>query len=442
MENGLVTRTSEQQAAAGPMLAWLKIHALPERSVEPCELRFSAGFNVLLGLNATGKTTLLELITAALSFNFTKFKEEPFDVEYMLQFPGGIIHARVHNTQPPQHPLPTVRGRQGGAPLDYAAELRVSMESPPSGWDVKANLSALQVRSHDGRSMSAPFPSATVFRSDFLLRALQLMAGTGPDPLLTFVVAVLSWSVLRRFDESLGFLEAITGDAAWIELVRAHENPSEVELTDLGLVPGTLCDEVVLQCVQRSFSDEAESVSVSHQKLGVLARAPELLGFRAMRVELRLQQRKTLVGQDRLKLGDLRFVLERHDGSIITHTELSYGQKRLLALLYYLEMHPHTLVADELVDGLHHRWIDDSIEAVNGRQAFLASQNPLLLDHLEFASAGQVASTFITCRAERIGDRKRIIWSNMSDYDAERFFRAYQVDVQHVSEILLSKGLW
>jgi hypothetical protein len=30
----------------------------------------------------------------------------------------------------------------------------------------------------------------------------------------------------------------------------------------------------------------------------------------------------------------------------------------------------------------------------------------------------------------------------MSEYDAERFFRAYQVDVQHVSEILLSKGLW
>jgi hypothetical protein len=30
----------------------------------------------------------------------------------------------------------------------------------------------------------------------------------------------------------------------------------------------------------------------------------------------------------------------------------------------------------------------------------------------------------------------------MSAYDADRFFRAYQIDVEHVSEILLSKGLW
>jgi hypothetical protein len=30
----------------------------------------------------------------------------------------------------------------------------------------------------------------------------------------------------------------------------------------------------------------------------------------------------------------------------------------------------------------------------------------------------------------------------MSDLDAERFFRAYEVGVQQVSEILLTKGLW
>jgi energy-coupling factor transporter ATP-binding protein EcfA2 len=135
-------------------------------------------------------------------------------------------------------------------------------------------------------------------------------------------------------------------------------------------------------------------------------------------------------------------MFEDYDGSVIRHEDLSYGQKRLLAFYYYLAASPMTVIADELVDGLHHLWIDEAITAIGDRQAFLASQNPLLLDHLEFDSAEQVASTFITCRAERVGDDKRMSWSNMSTYDAERFFRAYEVDVQHVSEILLSKGLW
>jgi hypothetical protein len=143
-----------------------------------------------------------------------------------------------------------------------------------------------------------------------------------------------------------------------------------------------------------------------------------------------------------LRFGDFRFMFEAHDGSVIRHDDLSYGQKRLLAFYYYLAASPITVIADELVDGLHHLWIDTAITAIGDRQAFLASQSPLLLDHLEFDSAEQVASTFITCRTDRVGDDKRMSWSNMSAHDAERFFRAYQVDVQHVSEILLSKGLW
>jgi hypothetical protein len=105
---------------------------------------------------------------------------------------------------------------------------------------------------------------------------------------------------------------------------------------------------------------------------------------------------------ERLDFGDLRSVFRRRDASLISHERLSFGQKRLLAFLYYLEANPSVVVADELVDGLHHRWIEKCIEA----------------------------------------DRERMVWSNMTAYDAERFFEAYQVGIQHVSEILRTKGLW
>ncbi len=182
----------------------------------------------------------------------------------------------------------------------------------------------------------------------------------------------------------------------------------------------------------------SQGLTVPAESIQFLREVGILFGFKDARMEMRLESKS----RDGLNFGDLRFMFEDHDGSVTRHDDLSYGQKRLLAFYYYLGASPLTVIADELVDGLHHLWIDAAIAAIGDRQAFLASQNPLLLDHLEFDSAEQVASTFVTCRTEQRGDEKRMIWSNLSTYDAERFFRAYQIDVKHVSEILLSKGLW
>jgi hypothetical protein len=182
----------------------------------------------------------------------------------------------------------------------------------------------------------------------------------------------------------------------------------------------------------------SQGLTIPAESIDFLREVMTLFGFKDARMEMRLESKS----RDTLHFSDFRFMFEDHDGSVTRHDDLSYGQKRLLAFYYHLAASPLTVIADELVDGLHHLWIDAAITAIGDRQAFLASQNPLLLDHLEFDSAEQVASTFVTCRMERRGDDKRMVWSNLSPHDAERFFRAYQVDVQHVSEILLSKGLW
>ncbi|WP_438013724.1 AAA family ATPase [Sorangium sp. So ce315] len=128
--------------------------------------------------------------------------------------------------------------------------------------------------------------------------------------------------------------------------------------------------------------------------------------------------------------------------SIFQDQHLSYGQKRLLAFLYYLDANPSFVIADELVNGLHHAWIEECMNAIGDRQAFLTSQNPLLLDYLSFESAEQVKESFILCRNQVDGDRERMIWRNMTDDEADMFYRAYQVGIEHVGEILRTRGLW
>jgi len=96
------------------------------------------------------------------------------------------------------------------------------------------------------------------------------------------------------------------------------------------------------------------------------------------------------------------------DGGFITQDRLSYGQKRLLMFYYYLASNPDIVIADELVNGLHHQWIRAAIEEIGERQAFLTSQNPLLLDYLPFSSAEHVRKSFMLCTAELDENKKPV----------------------------------
>lgn len=135
------------------------------------------------------------------------------------------------------------------------------------------------------------------------------------------------------------------------------------------------------------------------------------------------------------------FTLE--EGNVIHHDLLSFGQKRLFSFFYHLCCNEHFVIADELVNGLHHRWIEACMEAIGDRQAFLTSQNPLLFDYIpDFTSAEQVQSRFITCKTEVVDGAEQLVWQNLSQADAEMFFDAYCAEIEPVGEILITRGLW
>src|SRR5262249_16244371 len=116
------------------------------------------------------------------------------------------------------------------------------------------------------------------------------------------------------------------------------------------------------------------------------------------------------------------------------------GQMRLLSYLYYLECNPHIGVADELVNGMHHEWIEHClISAIADRQMFYTSQNPLLLDFLEFRSESEVSERLVTCKWE---ERDGFIWENLEPRVGREFFRLYKAGIQHVSDILRTRGWW
>jgi hypothetical protein len=140
--------------------------------------------------------------------------------------------------------------------------------------------------------------------------------------------------------------------------------------------------------------------------------------------------------------GRAEFLFSRARGVVFNHNALSYGQKRLLAFLYYLDANPKFVVADELVNGMHHDWIRASVDEIGERQAFLTSQNPLLLDYLPLESVEQIHKSFVQCRTEVVDGEPQIVWSNLATEDAAELFADYKVGIQPVGEILRARDLW
>lgn len=78
-------------------LSRLKINRF--RNVESgTEIRFDGGINVLLGRNGTGKTTLLDLVSAISRGALGADEQEEFDLGYDLDFGDLCLSLHVQNT--------------------------------------------------------------------------------------------------------------------------------------------------------------------------------------------------------------------------------------------------------------------------------------------------------------------------------------------------------
>lgn len=388
------------------------------------ELSFSDGINVLLGQNGTGKTTLLELISMVVRSDFSALAKEEFAVEYELAAPEGksvIVVVRNERTDAAQSTMPLgLRTRE---------VFRSSAE-------VLASSDRRLLASHDtehglvmgDRALAPSGGAVSCLDPSFLMLIIGAVGGGGMSLLLA--------RSAHRFDESLDLFRRATGGSDLVgTILVTGQRQLQANSFEWLLVPNTL-----LELLKTSYDPKKSDYAFTDKELDFLATLKSLMGFSSS--ELRVDVTEQDPDKESIHIGNLLFRFWWPDGTFITHDRLSYGQKRLLTFFYYLASNPDIVIADELVNGLHHRWITASIDALGQRQAFLTSQNPLLLDYIPITSADEARKSFVLCRGEPREGRPGWIWENMTEDDAQELFSAYEVGIEHVSEILQSRGLW
>lgn len=455
------------------------------RNVKPgTELHFDDGVNLILGTNGSGKTTLLGLLAAVCGLRFSELEQEEFALEFEVR--GEDVRWTVHI----ESRASTPDGR--AAPQIYRIEARLDdrsycVEGSPGRY---RKLAPVAEDSFTELEIQGDFTvlyhllkakqhwSREAFR-ELKALGLEMKARTGPEEQRERTEASLAEIDARlkkrehaldrmdasfddfftgsffRFDEGLSTFYAVTGQQA-PSAGNAGPHPLESllvftrdEKQNLGLGKSPRSPSKLslpyrfLTGLVSPAADGTLRELIPSAELPFLAKACELLGF--ARATLHPNIASTQRGKDgelKVRLTGLEFRFYRADGTFLHHDLLSYGQKRLLAFLLYLAAYQDFIVADELVNGLHHRWIAACMEAIGDRQAFLTSQNPLLFEHVEFDSVEQVQARFITCKTELVDGAEQMIWQNMPRADAEIFYKAYRAEVEHVGDILISRGLW
>ncbi|QAT81901.1 DNA replication and repair protein RecF [Corallococcus coralloides] len=395
------------------------------RNVAPTTLEFRPGINVLLGRNAAGKTTLLRLLSTMFGYTGDQFPDESFSASChvtggMLDFEQTTSMVRVEE---PSFLLdPSLPGKRSRSSIQRTDSLRFKEQDGTPVLDAEVGPREVVIN-HAGstrreansfRSSGPVVPVVMSFLRDESKGSQELMSKL-------FNVYV---KTAGRMDESLERFKAllkldiqVNGDnKTWST---SHLPFSMFKIEFASIPDGTTA----------TFSFD------------FLDRVAKILGYDSATARFDVERTNPEPNRHTERLSNLKFFFKRPNEEV-SHDWLSYGQKRLLSFFAHTDASPDIVITDELVNGLHHEWISACLEEIGKRQAFLTSQNPLLLDFLRFESVEEVRHTFIICERTDSAADAQLIWRNLTEDEAESFFLAYQTGIQRVSDILLTKGLW
>jgi hypothetical protein len=429
-------------------LTRLTIHQF--RDCAPTTLHFGRGPVFLLGSNGGGKTTLLELLSSLASSNLTAFESEPeaLDLEWVVSVEGQGAEPAVQLHQRARlAPLPE---REPWAPRSALGPWTWTCSAWVREGDVHVEVTVtdgqLAVKSEQGwelRATRTPFGFGRAIHN--------AMGDLSEDPPARFhdamepILTALPHVLVGRIDEALGCFESILG----AEPHRSSKTPWIAAADSSAFVVNpTPPFAASMTRLPLQYSPLLYSLHKSEQAASSAPGSSTLIFPEALRDLLKADVECSPKFRDRTREGVTTYVgfdfhIHWPDGSIQSHDRLSFGQKRLLAILWFLACERFGPVfTDELSNGLHASWIVRILQLLGDQQAFHATQNPLLLDLAGPGPEGALAERIVRCEVELVDGRRRWTWRNPTEAEATRISEGYAQGFQHLSEVLQSEGLW
>jgi len=411
-------------------------------------LTFPEAGAVLLGKNGTGKTTLLQYIVALCTANPSAFiSDEPFDVSATFSFAAGArTRLRLQGEPTSVAAMPIKDSPQVARYLSPSESIKLEyyiiLSSQQENYRIAVSDNRAELYRND-QSLCTPFPID--LSQSQLASCVWRLANLVDQPEMHSLVSELAdlGDMLCRYDDGLDYFHILTDEhSSYVsfDIIVSDESSETPSKADdrrfVQRIPAGLATALMRG---PNVNLETEYLFAKYSHVEFLNTFVELSNFSGATIVIPIDARRATDYGILYKFRTLKFSFEL-GSERISHTKLSFGQKRLLSYLYYLECNTEIGVADELVNGMHHEWIEHClVTACENRQMFYTSQNPLLLDFLEFESEPEISERFVTCKWN---DQDGFVWENLDPRIGQEFYRLYKAGLQHVSDILRTKGWW
>ena len=424
------------------------------RKVEPgCTLELGRGNVFLIGPNGSGKSTLLRLMACLLTGDLDELcgsRSTPVDVEWTLEAEDPsrskayryefrlMVELRdSHDGEMSREPLfhrdwqlDCVFHRVGAAREGASTPVKLSIRDGKlveyGAGEARKILRRIDSSMDLMHALSASVSAGILNKWDEELEGF----------LRPFGLPIMPGSVSKRgrFDEALEAYHAICGTNP--EWSRATITARKVERLSLS---GQFVPSSMLTSPDSELERRALESSIARSGTASMAATAALIGADSMWVEPRFLEQQNGTS---ISWRGFNIEVTWPGGVTHTHLDLSFGQKRLIAAIWYIGVFQnYPLLFDELANGMHARWVRDLTEIIGDQQAFHALQNPLLLDWIG-PSEEDLRPQFVRCTVE-VRDGQRVwTWRNPSDEEVERLEARWSSGLQNLSAILESEGWW
>ncbi|MDC3960258.1 hypothetical protein [Polyangium jinanense] len=335
------------------------------------ELRLVDPKTVLRGPRTAETRALLRLAAMATAFDFTGLEGEAFELGYELTLGRADMRVRLQNAP--------------GTSADWCCEVTTELRTDALVYRLECIADPRGARAFgaEGVFYSSKSPPFSPFEGSFLEPLVRALRGRGTPAaqdgrVLGGMITLLNFPLyggVGWLDEGLGAFDVLTGaarsprtgDAMEPPRLAFDERPDGSRAFRLRGLPITShpVSEALLDLARKEtyFNDEGLWIERGSIPL-FLRRFVALTGFdeAAMLVRRDPTNERTF--------GPLAFRFRRGSASV-GHEALSFGEKRLLAIMHYLELPRLLVIAENLGHGLTPAWREACKEALGSRRALL-----------------------------------------------------------------------